>query len=168
MDFTELYGQRCLFYGAHSNMFKLDSTIWEAEEDPSDGYRSYYRTTVEVAGDYEDSFSYVALGVVEVRGFDGGYDIVDVVDGYTWLEVYTDRSGDSYYPKFIFWYHPKEVVVARLRPEDRRTIRTAIEEVFNGMPDAPIGDVVQEISRVTALVAQKRAIEQQLDEENEE
>lgn len=116
-DSTKTYA----FYGVCGNQFKLDSTVFEAKEDESDGYRSYLETVevVKLGG----IFQYHPLAMVFVREVedksvddcyeDGdftGYQLVDCKTGHVWLTIGTDYS-DSYYPSFTFSYEIPEVEI---------------------------------------------------------
>ncbi len=104
------------FYGVDNNYFKLDDTVFEAEEDESDGYRSCMRDVSEVD---VNNLIFFKTPIARVRvedkseanysssdGFDG-YQLVDVEDGHVWLVFGTDNYND-YYPSYIFNYIPKE------------------------------------------------------------
>lgn len=105
MDFRELIGEVCLFYGVDNHMFKLDDQVWEAVEDESDGYRSMLGVIKTVQGGI---FFREPLAVVEVKEVGNseldGYVLYDE-NYHDWLRVGTDNS-DDYYPQFIFSYHP--------------------------------------------------------------
>jgi hypothetical protein len=100
-------------YGSDSCMFKLDETIYEAEEDESDGYRSYLGS-IEVRPDASAIFfanPVAVVKVVEVNNGSNNYDDVDgyhVVDadGHVWLQIGTSNT-DDYYPCFRFVWSPK-------------------------------------------------------------
>lgn len=104
------------FYGVDNNWYKLDDTVWEAEEDESDGYRSYLQSIQLVENPQEEKliFPDVPLAFVQVHEVDNaqrndnfkGWALVDIKDNWVWLKVGTDYS-DSYYPHFVFEYHPK-------------------------------------------------------------
>jgi len=93
------------FYGVWNNKFKLDDQIWEALEDPDDGYRSYLETILATSDG--SNFFHMPVAKVFVKKVDCkdfiGYLLVDVITGHIWLEVVTNYS-DSCYPMFIFRY----------------------------------------------------------------
>jgi hypothetical protein len=97
------------FYGVCDNHYKLDNKIWEAIEDPGDGYRSYLQS-VEETSDYTGIFFPEPLAKVIVvrvnRNYFKGYEIIDVKDNHVWLKIGTDNT-DDYYPWFVFDYQPK-------------------------------------------------------------
>jgi hypothetical protein len=93
------------YYGANCNQFKLGSRVYEAIEDPDDGYRSCMRELV-LVDKPQGIFSRQAIATVFVREQNYLYEIVDVKDGYVWLTFGTD-SYDDYYPCFHFEPHPK-------------------------------------------------------------
>jgi hypothetical protein len=105
-----------VFYGVWDNQFKLNDKVFEALEDPDDGYRSYLGTIAVV--ETESIFfpnPLAAVKVVKLQDIElignkdeptDGYAIVDVFDGHIWLKVGTEY-GDGYYPCFIFQYFPK-------------------------------------------------------------
>lgn len=109
MRFEDVLGCEVDFYGVDNNAFKLGSDVFEAIEDPDDGYRSYLRS-VEVR-DVEGLifFERPLARVRVIRNDDGGrfdgYSLVDVVEGHTWLRFGTDDL-DDYYPSFRFEYVP--------------------------------------------------------------
>lgn len=100
-----------LFYGVSGNEFKLNDKVFEAVEDPDDGYRSYMES-VEIR-DSKGIFLGIPLGVVKVEQVTtteyhdsfGGYQLVDVFTGHVWLTFGTD-NWDDYYPTFVFEYTP--------------------------------------------------------------
>jgi hypothetical protein len=105
------------FYGVDNLRFKLADQVFEAVEDPSDGYRSYLES-ISVVMDPGDIFIRGAIAlvrVVEVKidesDEDGypfrfhGYHLVDHT-GHVWLQIGT-ASTDAYYPSFRFRYEPK-------------------------------------------------------------
>jgi hypothetical protein len=103
-------GKEFDFYGAANNQFKLDDTVWEAMEDPDDGYRSHLGCVM-VRPESQTIFFQTSLGRVRLfhraTSENDFYQIVDMSDGHIWLTFGTDQS-DSYYPCFTFRYEPKE------------------------------------------------------------
>lgn len=98
------------FYGVCNTCYKLDDSVWEAIEDPNDGYRSYL-SSIEMK-DHIDAlpltFAFEAFATVYVqqdKEYDG-WQLVDVEDGWVWLRIGTDFS-DDYYPSFVFEYSPR-------------------------------------------------------------
>lgn len=98
-----------VFFGVYGNQFKLNDKVFEALEDPSDGYRSYMGTIATTEAD--SIFFPNPLAAVKVvkweeqedradEPFDG-YAIIDVFDGHVWL-VFGTEYYDSYYPCFRF------------------------------------------------------------------
>jgi hypothetical protein len=113
--FEKCVGKKWKFYGVDGNLFKLGPCIFEAIEDPDDGYRSYLGS-VEVRPNKTGGaiFFKRALATVELvetgtSTYDG-FSLVDVKDDHIWLRVGTDTSED-YYPSFVFDYLPKPQVV---------------------------------------------------------
>jgi len=96
------------FYGAVNNQYKLDDVVWEAFEDPDDGYRSYLDSVQKV--DSNEIFYPIQLDEVIVRkietGIFYGYEIVGVETNHTWLTFGTDSEYDAWYPCFVFRYTP--------------------------------------------------------------
>lgn len=94
------------FYGVFNNSFKLGDVIFEAIEDPSDGYRSYLDTIVLSSGGI---FSKQPLAYVQIlhkeTGSEDGYSLFSPETGHVWLWVGTE-STDDYYPYFVFNYTP--------------------------------------------------------------
>lgn len=116
MEFDELVGQECDFYGVDTNQFKLDDTVWEAVEDESDGYRSML-DVVEQRADI-GLFFHAPIARVRVEhipderpgeysDIDDVYYLRDVTDGHVWLRFGT-TSVDDYYPAFTFSYQAKQ------------------------------------------------------------
>lgn len=112
IDLDELVNQKKVFkfYGACNNEFKVDNFIWEAIEDPDDGYRSYLKTVNRKRSTgifYRDPIAQVTIESIEIERSFVGYYIVDVEDKHIWLKIGTDYT-DDYYPYFVFEYQPKE------------------------------------------------------------
>lgn len=107
-------GQYIPFYGVDNYRFKLDDMIFEALEDPSDGYRSYLGNIVIDEQKSEDRsiffpapVAHVKIVVDSTESTDfNGWTLVDT-DGHIWLTVGTENSND-YYPWFQFTYCPKD------------------------------------------------------------
>lgn len=103
------------FYGVDGNLFKLGKDVFEAVEDPSDGYRSCME---EVKGpivvelmEKKPIFFKTYVDTVSIRPVDdGSFDGFELVstdgNGHVWLRFGTD-SCDDYYPCFTFTYTPK-------------------------------------------------------------
>lgn len=95
------------FYGVCDTTFKLDDVVWQAIEDPQDGYRSMMEKIGRVESISNLTFSSVPFATVQVRKNDlNGYDLVDGAE-HIWLSMGTD-NGDSYYPCFVFRYSPPQ------------------------------------------------------------
>lgn len=121
--FEGIIGQEFDFYGAAENQFKLGDVVWEAVEDPSDGYRSCLGCII-VKPESQTIFFKTPISRVRVDYFKGMenpnakylyerrevdfYKLVDISDGHVWLTLGTDNS-DDYYPSFHFNYAPKEL-----------------------------------------------------------
>jgi hypothetical protein len=98
------------FYGVDSNCFKLNDTIYEAVEDPDDGYRSCMEELRVVAEPDNLIFHSLPLANVLMQEEDEDIDLlVDADTGHVWLRYGTDYS-DSYYPCFVFEYTPPSPV----------------------------------------------------------
>ena len=114
MEFEEyIKGREFDFYGVCNNEFKLDDDVWEAVEDPDDGYRSYMDSVQKKESDgifFGKPLARVKIvptdGLGGYEGSGDGFSVVDA-DGHKWLEFGTDTSED-YYPCFVFTYCPKE------------------------------------------------------------
>jgi hypothetical protein len=95
------------FYGVFNNCFKLGSLVFEALEDPDDGYRSYLKSIKVVKSDA--IFSKRPLAFVQIRSLENsysdGYTLYSPDTDHTWLKVTTDNI-DDYYPYFVFEYTP--------------------------------------------------------------
>ncbi len=111
LDFESLVGMEGDFYGVDTNCFKLDDVVYEAIEDPDDGYRSYLDCVqiCDVAVASKIFFGLPVARVVVENADEGdfeGYKLTDLHDGHEWLRFGTDRS-DGWYPYFVFEYSPK-------------------------------------------------------------
>ena len=108
LTFDDTVGKTFKFYGVNCNCFKLNTMVWEAIEEPEDGYRSYL-DSVERA-DCTLVFPQRAFARVRVEDADDGYfngwQFVDEEDGHVWLRFGTDNY-DDWYPYFVFDYRPK-------------------------------------------------------------
>jgi len=101
-----------LFYGANCLQFKLDDTVYEAVEDPDDGYRSYLDSVQVSNQQVVGVFFRQPLDTVLVCPFKEdraeGFLFISTIDGHIWLRVGTDWDGyDYYYPTFVFEYTPR-------------------------------------------------------------
>lgn len=105
--FEKMIGRWHDFYGVDNNRFKLGARLFEAIEDPDDGYRSYLGSVERVDG--AGIFFPQPLARVKVAEFDdgteSGYSFTDK-GGHVWL-VFGTNNEDDYYPYFIFRYQPK-------------------------------------------------------------
>lgn len=108
-NFQELIGGEFLFYGISNYTFKLDDKIWEAVEDPNDGYRSCLEDIKLVNKGSVATGIYFQQPIAIVKVIESseihGYELVDVELPHTWLTFGTDNS-DKYYPCFCFYYAP--------------------------------------------------------------
>lgn len=104
MAFDDLQGKEFWFYGATEHQFKIGATVWEAEEDESDGYRSYLGSVERKVSDA--IFFKRPIAKVRVEILPDENKLVDVKDGHEWLRFGTDYA-DPYYPYFFFDYQPK-------------------------------------------------------------
>jgi hypothetical protein len=106
------------FYGVDSHCFKLNNYVFEAVEDPDDGYRSCM-AEIQMKDNIDNLIFFgTPIGRVRVEECsretnyaDGircldGYKLVDIEDGHVWLRFGTDES-ESYYPSFFFNYQTK-------------------------------------------------------------
>ena len=129
MEFDNLIGQEFLFYGVDNHMFKINDTIWEALEDPSDGYRSYLGS-IEVTTK-NGIFFREPIAIVKLEKDDtpqasysigcNGYKLIDVDYEHTWLVFGTDNT-DDYYPTFYFNYTPRQEPKPKNKPVQGKTI----------------------------------------------
>lgn len=121
------------FFGVCHNEFKLNDQVWEAIEDPDDGYRSYLGSVERK--DSNGIFFPNPVAQVRLTHEDDGnrdvYRLADVNDGYVWLEFGTDNT-DDYYPYFVFEYHPKEAQQQEVHQMEER-LGQAVDELF-GQP----------------------------------
>lgn len=135
---NRLDGKRWEFFGVNENAFQVREVgtdvlrIFEAIEDPCDGYRSSLRDLVEIGPDeaaarnlFFSTAPFVVLTGHEVDQtfvYDGDQDQIpppgvssgrfvglQLADdnGWRWLLVGTDNQ-DDYYPGFVFSYLPPD------------------------------------------------------------
>lgn len=106
-EFDKTVGKWYDFHGVDNNRFKLGTRVFEAIEDPDDGYRSYLGSIERTDG--EGIFFPQPLARVKVAQFsddnETGYSFTDK-SGHVWLVFGTDNV-DDYYPCFFFRYQPK-------------------------------------------------------------
>jgi hypothetical protein len=104
------------FYGVDCNFFKLGDHVFEAVENPEDGWRSCCDDIVEVDEEalcmqlrghlfFRQPLDSVRVQMAPAGDF-YGIQVVSIVDGHVWLEVGTSFS-DEYYPGFVFYYSPR-------------------------------------------------------------
>ena len=106
-DVTEP-GKFYSFYGCDNNLFKLGEIVFEAVEDPDDGYRSYLDCVISKKSD-AGIFPNRILANVQIKQDSSDDEIHNLIDkdGHIWLTFGADRN-DAYYPYFVFRYTPKE------------------------------------------------------------
>lgn len=108
--FQAMVGTEQPFYGVDANRFKLGDHVFEAVEDPSDGYRSYLGSIDYVDPADRPIFFPDPLDIVTVKAREGNPDedgfVLVAADGHIWLTVGTD-DADDYYPIFTFEYVPR-------------------------------------------------------------
>jgi len=104
--FQDLVDKKVKFYGVCDTCFKINNTIFQAVEDPADGYRSYLGS-VELESDVKNLI-FFRKSIVDVTIKDSyiGYQFVDD-SGHCWLQFGTEAAND-YYPYFVFRYTPKK------------------------------------------------------------
>lgn len=115
VSFEGLVGEVFGFYGVDGNCFKLGKNVFEAIEDPGDGYRSYLDEVRTVSREEQEqrklTFFRRPIATVEVveSSVINGHNLVDrdSANGYIWLTIGTDHS-DDWYPQCVFQYNPKE------------------------------------------------------------
>ncbi len=105
-------GREYDFFGVDNCRMKLDGRVYEAMEDPDDGYRSYFGT-IEIRDDAGVFFKTPLDRVRLQEAADGaddftGWRLVSVTDGHQWLRFGTQDISD-YYPGFIFEYTPRSL-----------------------------------------------------------
>lgn len=102
---------------ADSITFVLDGVAYTAQEDPSDGYRSYLGALY-IGGECANTFPPVRVLAREVGRRENDYgsrevellELVDAVTGEIVLEVGTDNS-DDYYPSFVASFRPQHMAI---------------------------------------------------------
>lgn len=109
MNFDDMVGKEFDFYGVDNNAFKLDDTVFEAIENPDDGYRSML-DSVEVKDPTGLIFFSVPVARVKVEKVEDSRMFTSYVlrglDGHAWLDIGTS-DVDDYYPCFVFSYSPR-------------------------------------------------------------
>lgn len=97
-------GETYSLYGVHDRCFKLGNTVFEAIEDPDDGYRSYLKSVEIVDKEIKDKLVFSNKPFVNVTLVDAteicGINFIDESE-HCWLSIGTDVS-DSYYPFLYF------------------------------------------------------------------
>ena len=113
VTFEGLVGEVFNFYGVDGNCFKLDGNVFEAIEDPDDGYRSFLdevrlipHEECEARGLVFFRSPIARVEVVESDVLDG-HELIDRSDSHVWLVIGTDHY-DQWYPQSVFHYTPKE------------------------------------------------------------
>ena len=97
------------FYGIDGYRFKLGDHVFEAVEDPDDGYRSMMRRIKLCRNSgifFPDPLDIVSIVEVCNSNFDG-YELRSIKDGHIWLQFGTETE-DFWYPCFRFYYTPRE------------------------------------------------------------
>lgn len=161
-----------VFCGAHSNLFKLGSYIFEAEEDPSDGYRSYLQSVINLTNfSVNESFpgpiALVMINKVEGGSFNG-YELRDVYDQHVWLRFETDRY-DDWYPMFTFEYTPKEESLMPIMSQTEENkmneiVKKHVKLIFEELKEVQdLKSVLLTINKIADLVERKIEIERELD-----
>ena len=105
-------GAQYSFYGVDGNYFKLDNRVFEAIEDPSDGYRSYLGSIRHAKNPgaifFTTPIARVQVRTVSLDTFEG-FELVDRFN-HVWLRVGTNTTTDDYYPFFVYRYEiPKTI-----------------------------------------------------------
>jgi len=110
------------FYGVDSQLFKLGSIVFEALENPDDGYRSYLESCT-ITKNTGTFFNQPLANVYYKNTYSEtdieGFDLIDE-SGHVWLTVGTDYN--DYYPYFVFCYEPKK---------DQKTFANPIPDDFD-------------------------------------
>lgn len=107
-EFEKTIGRWYDFHGVDNNRFKLGKRVFEALEDPDDGYRSYLGSIERGASEgifYPDPLERVKVGEFD-HDNEHGYSLIGK-SGHVWL-VFGTNTDDDYYPCFFFRYQPKE------------------------------------------------------------
>lgn len=111
MELADLVGKDPIpYYGADTHHFRLGEFVFEAVEDPSDGYRSCLQEIKSKSyrearknGVILNSHPIAVVEVVKIdsdgENFDG-YELRDALINRVWGRIGTDHS-DSYYPFFV-------------------------------------------------------------------
>lgn len=112
-EFAALVNSTQDFYGVCDTMFKLGDQVFDAVEDPADGYRSYLDSINITDSEEARAAIFFRTPVAKVHvwaartpdDFDG-YELRDIFDGHCWLRIGTANT-DDYYPYFVFEYAPR-------------------------------------------------------------
>lgn len=118
MNFDDLIGKTCSFYGVDNGRFRLgldwEVQTFEAVEDPDDGYRSMMEKIENIEGMGGVFFARPVAMVVPARADEGdfeGYELRDAETGHVWLRFGTSDTSD-YYPYYTFEYMPSGALVS--------------------------------------------------------
>lgn len=107
--FNLLEDKEFYFYGVNENKFKLDDLVFEALEDPYDGYRSTLGAVVII----NDSNIFHKRPLAKVKMLYEPFEdnlyhkLIDTDTNHVWLVIGTGDFND-YYPYFVFRYTPDE------------------------------------------------------------
>lgn len=121
MNFDDFFKDKWFgFCGVCHNCFKLDDKVFEAIEDPCDGYRSYLGTIQLNSGEGLTFFDapIVQVRIKERNGHDSEGFVLEDETGHVWLEVGTNYV-DDYYPTFVFYYTPSKERIAQQELEQQ-------------------------------------------------
>lgn len=117
--FRLLENKTFYFYGVNNQKFKLDDLVFQALEDPNDGYRSSLGAIIVTKDD--GIFNKRPLCKVTLQYIDDGYRTVhrfiDIDTNHIWLEVGT-KNYDDYYPCYVFAYTPDTTQTNYVEIED--------------------------------------------------
>ena len=164
MDFEKTIGKNYKFYGVHDTAFKIGPHVFDAVEDPDDGYRSYMQC-VDAIKDERLVFlgkSFATVEVVECGndGYFEGYVLRDADTRHVWLRFGTDHA-DDYYPMFVFEYKtPRHREVEELKDNTKlpanwfydNEIRTLQHSVCRCINNGELDEAEQLIKRLQKVV----------------
>ena len=107
--FEKMIGTTQKFYGVDGCKFKLGEFVFEAVENPQDGYRSSLKEIVPSKGKFQKTLL-ATVKITEISKKERGRDFIGYAltdrSGHVWLVIGTDEE-DCYYPMFEFEYTPK-------------------------------------------------------------
>lgn len=91
----------------------LDGIVYEFEEDPDDGYRSYMRGPEIVEKEVKNTFPEVLVRLVTDSNVSSNFEGIELFDAITKEEVLTIGTdySDEWYPTATYMWRPENLVI---------------------------------------------------------